>query len=279
MNISVRTALGLVAAAVLATGLVTGTAVTFAVGDPGGEKPPASGRSDASAESDAAAAVSYGVGTELLYVPITPCRIVDTRAGGGKLAAGAIREFYVGGTTGFPGQGGTSGGCGIPPAAAAVSLSLTSTQASASGRLVAYPSAVSAPGSTMLSYTAASNATSTPTAAITPYTERQIEVKNFSASVHLVIDVLGYYTPQMSAYVNNDGTLWIASRGVSSTRVDVGMYEVTFDTDITYCNGIVSPAIGGYTAGVFPNGDIAEVKVTDADGVPADAYFNLVIVC
>ncbi len=277
MKISLRATVGLVAAAVLATGLVTGVTVASALGDPGGGKPP---RTDQSTDAAQAAADHlYEAGSTLVYVPITPCRIVDTRAGGGRLAANSTREFYVGGDTGFAGQGGKSGGCGIPAAAAAVTVSLTSTQPSGAGRVVAYPAAVSAPVSTMLSYGATGNATSTPTVALTPGTARQMEVKNSVASVHLVIDVLGFYIPQYSAYVNSDGTFWLTSGGVSSTRVDVGVYEIAFDSDISYCNGVASTGVGGFTVGVFPWEGVATVEITDADGVPADSAFNLVIVC
>ena len=96
---------------------------------------------------------------------------------------------------------------------------------------------------------------------------------------YLVVDVLGYYVPQMSAYINEDGSLYIGSRVVSSTRVDVGLYEITFDTDITACNAVVAPATGGYTAGVFPDGAVAAVQITDIEGALADGYFNVVVIC
>ena len=48
------------------------------------------------------------------FVPIAPCRIVDTLLAGGALGNGVTRTFYVGGTTNFTAQGGKPGGCGIP---------------------------------------------------------------------------------------------------------------------------------------------------------------------
>ena len=278
MNISARSTVGLIAAAVLATGLVTGTAIASAAGDPGGEKPPIDGKSSSFSET---AALDHGfAGRELVYVPISPCRIVDTRKAGGKLAANATRSFYVSGATGFAAQGGASSGCGVPLAAAAASVALTSTQASGAGRVVAYPAGTTAPGALMLTYTASATVTSTPTIALTPGAAKQVTAKNFSSSTHLVVDVLGYYVPQMSAYINEDGSLWIgSSRVVSSARIDVGLYEVTFDTDITACNAVVSPATGGYTAGVFPDGAVAAVQITDIEGALADGYFNVVVIC
>lgn len=38
------------------------------------------------------------------YVPLAPCRIVDTRMAGGRLGAGTQRTWQVTGTSGFAGQ-------------------------------------------------------------------------------------------------------------------------------------------------------------------------------
>ena len=58
---------------------------------------------------------------DLVYTPVTPCRIIDTRLAGGAIAAGTTRDFLVTGTD-YSSQGGSASGCGIPsgPATAAV---------------------------------------------------------------------------------------------------------------------------------------------------------------
>jgi hypothetical protein len=38
---------------------------------------------------------------ESRFTPITPCRIVDTRSGGGPLTVNTVRSFYATGTSGF----------------------------------------------------------------------------------------------------------------------------------------------------------------------------------
>ena len=49
-----------------------------------------------------------------VFVPVTPCRVVDTRRGGGALGVREVRSWQVGGAGGaFAGQGGRAGGCGI----------------------------------------------------------------------------------------------------------------------------------------------------------------------
>src|SRR5258706_13239493 len=58
---------------------------------------------------------------DLVYPPVTPCRIIDTRLAGGPIAGGTTRSFRVTGTD-LSAQGGSATGCGIPsgPATAAV---------------------------------------------------------------------------------------------------------------------------------------------------------------
>jgi hypothetical protein len=58
---------------------------------------------------------------QLVYTPVTPCRIIDTRRAGGSLAPGVIRNFKVTGG-GHEEQGGSSQGCGIPVGRATAAL-------------------------------------------------------------------------------------------------------------------------------------------------------------
>src|SRR5436305_7260753 len=46
--------------------------------------------------------------SDLIFVPVAPCRIIDTRLAGGAIGANATRAFLVTGTTGFEAQGGKS---------------------------------------------------------------------------------------------------------------------------------------------------------------------------
>lgn len=51
---------------------------------------------------------------ELVYTPVAPCRVFDTRFGGGPIAGGTQRNFIVAGSSGFAAQGGNPAGCGVP---------------------------------------------------------------------------------------------------------------------------------------------------------------------
>jgi hypothetical protein len=78
---------------------------------------------------------------DLVYTPLSPCRIIDTRLGGGILAGGSTRSFFVKGTNGFETQGGTVGGCGVPTAATSVLLNFVAVTPDGLGNLKgsAYP--------------------------------------------------------------------------------------------------------------------------------------------
>ena len=66
---------------------------------------------------------------DLVFTPLTPCRIIDTRAAGGPIMPGSPRDFLVSGNLGFEGQGGTPGGCGIPDSATAAMLNFVAASA------------------------------------------------------------------------------------------------------------------------------------------------------
>ena len=78
------------------------------------------------------------IANDLVYTPVTPCRIVDTRNAGGAVSANTIRSFDVDGGT-FIGQGGVNGSCGIPfGVARAVAMTLTVTQPSGASFFTAW---------------------------------------------------------------------------------------------------------------------------------------------
>jgi len=110
------------------------------------------------ATSQVSPSVSFDASTETKYVPVTPCRAVDTRRAGGPIAAGAARTFNISGTSAFPQQGGPAGGCGVPFAATAVQATFTAITTSGNGYLRAWPVGATEPSTTVLNYTKLFNA-------------------------------------------------------------------------------------------------------------------------
>jgi hypothetical protein len=150
-------------------------------------------------------AVEKAVGdatSDLLFVPISPCRIIDTRAGGGKMAINETRAFEVAGTANFAAQGGNSGGCGIPqgastPQAAAVMVNLVAIDAEGRGNLAAWQFGQPAPLASSINYANINmniaNGLIVPIAGVSTVAS-DINIKASFAAVHIVADVTGYFT-------------------------------------------------------------------------------------
>ena len=133
---------------------------------------------------------------DLLYTPVTPCRIVDTRNAGGMISAWSGRDFYVHGSgSTISAQGGNSAGCSSPigePLAAHINM--VAVDPSGKGNLQAFPKGA-APGAGMtVNYNAIdTNLANAGTVKTSFNTGTDITVYSGKSSAHTVIDVLGYY--------------------------------------------------------------------------------------
>lgn len=142
--------------------------------------------------------------SELVFVPLPPCRIIDTRLGsGGFLEAGETRDFQVAGVTEFPPQGGNQGGCGVPPgsaepAAPAVVINFVAVGPAGSGNLVAWPWGQPKPSSSVVNYAPVSglNIANSVIVSIagTNLVPADLHLRAESAATHVVADVTGYFT-------------------------------------------------------------------------------------
>ena len=135
--------------------------------------------------------------TDLVYYPITPCRIIDTRKPGampGILAAGSTRSFVAWNST-YAGQGGVATDCNLLQSTnnAAIVLNLTTVMPDTSGFITVFPGDVTQPTTSTLNFTAGSVIGNNATLKINQ-TGTGSAFKVFSTSnVHLIADVVGYY--------------------------------------------------------------------------------------
>ncbi len=81
-----------------------------------------------------------GPATPSSFVPITPCRLMDTR--GGANTVGPRNTPLVGGTPYVATVRGTNGNCTIPAGATAVGLNVTSLNHSSGGFLTVWQSSL-----------------------------------------------------------------------------------------------------------------------------------------
>lgn len=181
---------------------------------------------------------------ESTYVAVKNCRLVNTSLAGGRIAAGHNRAFYVVGTAGFTGQGGTSGGCGIPASATAISARVTAVSATANGAFVAYPTGTPV-GQGTLYYAKGVNVTTGANIQLGSGSGQVLTVANVAGNGQLIIDVNGYFQEQMQGMIASDGSIYSGSnRIVSATVINPGVYRVTFDTDVSYCTPHVTTYSG-----------------------------------
>ena len=136
---------------------------------------------------------------DLVYTPVTPCRIVDTRAvAGGRLIPGAQRDFLVSGTQSFDTQGGTTGGCGIPDNATAAMLNFVAVTPSGPGDLRAWPYGQPVPLASIVNYAAVAGLNLANGAVValcnsaTTTCTFDVSVQADASATDLVVDVIGF---------------------------------------------------------------------------------------
>ncbi len=129
---------------------------------------------------------------DLVYTPVTPCRIVDTRTtAAGALAGGDVRLFEVDAAD-LSDQGGSATGCGIPLGVAqAVEMTIVAVQPAARGFLTAWGLG-DQPKTSVLNYSA--NDVIADTAIIPVVPGGGPDFALFSlATTNVVVDVLGFF--------------------------------------------------------------------------------------
>ncbi len=138
---------------------------------------------------------------DLVFTPLTPCRIIDTRVVGGPIVPGLPRDFMVGGTQGFEAQGGHAGGCGIPDAATAAMLNFIAVDATGPGDLRAWPFGQPVPLASIINYAAVAGL-NLANGAVVPLCDPatapggcpfDVSVQADSSAADLVVDVMGFF--------------------------------------------------------------------------------------
>lgn len=142
---------------------------------------------------------AYGdLDTDTVFVPVAPCRIIDTRIGGGIITAGSTRSFRVTGT-GFTAQGGVAGSCGVPVGgASAAFINFVSVNPAGAGDFRITPFGTPIPLASFLNYAQvpglnvangiAADICNAPAACANDFT-----IQADVSDSHLVADVLGYW--------------------------------------------------------------------------------------
>ncbi len=137
---------------------------------------------------------------DLVFTPVAPCRIVDTRStAAGAIAANSTRNFVAFGISNFSSQGGSATNCGVNPlAATAVAINLTAVTPAAAGYATAYSFGTPQPTAASINYAAGAVVNN----ALIVQTPNPIAAFDFTlytlASSHYVADIVGYFAPPVA---------------------------------------------------------------------------------
>jgi hypothetical protein len=189
-------------------------------------------------------------GADLVYTPVTPCRLADTRNAGGQIGGNASRDFKVWvASGGFAAQGGSASNCDIPANPAAVAVNITAVTPSGAGNLIAYPTGTPS-FSSVLNYQLGQNALANGAVVRTclPNCANQLTIATNGAGVDVVVDIAGYFRAPQGGYVASVG---------AGTGIAVGG---------TATNPTVGIAAGGVGAAQLANNAVTKSKLSPAGG-------------
>ena len=162
---------------------------------------------------------------DLVYFPLAPCRLLDTRIGTGTFAGpkapGTVVAFSVNDT--LSPQGGLAAGCGVPgvdPPALSVVITAVPTD-TGQGNLRAYPTGGTIPTASVVSYQGGVVVAAGTISQSASGTSNELTVRNQGAgTTHIVVDVTGYFaapaatalscTTVQSAEVSCPNNTWTA---------------------------------------------------------------------
>ncbi|MCU1496076.1 MAG: hypothetical protein JWM47_29 [Acidimicrobiales bacterium] len=255
------------------TGLTNGVAYTFKVAAKN-----AVGTGPQSAASPAITPEASSLPDGAVYVPVSPCRVVDTRGAGGAFTAGERRNFQVAGTgSQFALQGGTSGGCGIPGGAAGVEASVTAVSPGSNGFFRAWPNGIAEPNATFLNFTKGQGITNTGAITLAPAGQLDLAVKT-SGAAHYVIDIQGYFVAPDAVPAGASGAVYVpvSPCRVVDTRKAVGAFAPSTQRDYQVAGtGGGFAAQGGAAGGCgIPGGARAVEASVTAVSPSANGFFR-----
>jgi hypothetical protein len=177
---------------------------------------------------------------DLVYTPLTPCRIFDTRLAGGPIAGGSTRSFIVANGSGsLSFQGGSAAGCGVPfgPATAAV-VNFVVVAPAGAGDLRQTPFGTPVPVASFLNYVNSGIANdNTSNGSVTticnPATTScgsDVTIQVDGGATDLVADVQGYFAaPVVSrtiTVVASSGTITPGNFGTAVANCPAGLHAI-----------------------------------------------------
>lgn len=155
---------------------------------------------------------------DLVYTPVTPCRILDTRStAAGAIAGNTTRSFVAINASNFTSQGGSATNCGtLGLNATAVAINLTAVTPSGAGYATAYPFGTAQPVAASVNYTAGAIVNNALIVQIpNPLSSFDFTVYTFAQS-HYVADIVGYFAPPLTTALQCQDTANTTVAGIAA---------------------------------------------------------------
>jgi len=169
--------------------IATGSRAKAAISQPG----PLSPNTQVSSNTQVSPNALGDSADDMVYTPVAPCRIVDTRVIGGIVVNGSQRNWDMDGSN-FSSQGGSSTDCGIPfGVAQAVAMNITVTQPSGPGYVTAWRYVSARPLASVLNFVTGQTVANSTIIPTNPGGGADFSVYVAGGNAHMVIDVIGYF--------------------------------------------------------------------------------------
>ena len=179
------------------------------------------------------------IAQDLVYVPVTPCRIIDTRLAGGQIAANTTRSFDVTAIADFSFQGGAPNNCGIGGSGsfAAAVINFTVVTPGGAGYITAFPFLGTQPTASTLNYVAGDIVGNLSVVKLDQgASANELSVYSLAAT-HLVADVVGYFTnpilDTLQCVTTAETVSTVAASAVSNTTAPA--CAAGYQETATYC--------------------------------------------
>ena len=201
--------------------------------------------------------VDAGGGTASDFVPISPCRLLDTRS---TSPVGPRTTPITAGESLTVQVTGSNGSCVIPASATAIVINVTAVSPSAAGYITLFPADVALPNASNLNFTAGQSPTPN-LVTVSLSAGGAVKIFNAAGTVNVLGDIAGYYQPDAGA--GNAGSACTAD---GFPGVVVNGYDHEHNVSTKCFTGLVTTLAGSGVA-----------ASTDGVGIQA-AFYNPVAV-
>ena len=197
---------------------------------------------------------------DLVYTPLPPCRVIDTRNAVGDFSPGEIRNYDLIGPTNYSSLGGFAGDCGIPVGGGvflsgfntvqALVVNVTAASGTGLGNFKAWPTNKTEPSASIINFGTTQNIANglvLPTCdescfllGCPPCQTGDLTFKANASSVHLVVDVIGYMSAANVGFASAADVAALSNITTACTEIGSTVYINNGSAKTIICQAYVN---------------------------------------